>query len=94
MQKQEKLKNRKPILQTKMQKTAKLTNRKENHGLRNNTEGTVLGRKKSQHTADFEKGTRNSPQNPSRLLKTLLLYHSGVKKATDCIYHAHQSITL
>ncbi|ORP07461.1 hypothetical protein B7692_04490 [Streptococcus mitis] len=41
------MKNRKPILQTKVQKTAKLTNRKENHGLRNNTEGTVLGRKKA-----------------------------------------------
>ncbi|ORP04486.1 hypothetical protein B7695_02755 [Streptococcus mitis] len=47
VQKQGKLKNRKPILQTKVQKTAKLTNRKENHGLRNNTEGTVLGRKKA-----------------------------------------------
>ena len=47
MQKWRKLKNRKPILQTKVQKTAKLTNRKENHGLRNNTEGTVLGRKKA-----------------------------------------------
>ena len=47
MQKQEKLKNRKPILQTKVQKTANLANRKENHGLRNNTEGTVLGRKKA-----------------------------------------------
>lgn len=75
VQKQGKLKNRKPILQTKAQKTAKLTNRKENHGLRNNTEVTVLGRKKSQHTADFEKGTRKSPQNPSGFLKTLLLYH-------------------
>ena len=47
MQKQGKLENRKPILQTKAQKTTDLTNRKENHGLRNNTEGTVLGRKKA-----------------------------------------------
>ncbi len=49
MQKQGKMKNRKPILQTKVQKTAKLTNITENHGLRNNTEGTVLGRKKPAH---------------------------------------------
>ena len=47
MQKQGKLKDRKPILQTKAQKTAKLTNKTEIHGLRNNTEGTVLGRKKA-----------------------------------------------
>ena len=33
VQKQGKLKNRKPILQTKVQKTTNLTNRKENHGL-------------------------------------------------------------
>lgn len=39
MQKQGKLKNRKPILQTKAQKTAKLTNRKENHGLRSRLSG-------------------------------------------------------
>lgn len=39
MQKQGKLENRKPILQTKAQKTTDLTNRKENHGLRSRLSG-------------------------------------------------------
>ena len=71
MQKQGKLKNRKPILQTKVQKTAKLTNITENHGLRNNTEGTFLGRKKRTFPAlrffDTQKFLKNKPK---RLTKT------------------------
>lgn len=54
------LKNRKLILQTKVQKTAKLTNRKVNHGLRNNTEGTVLGRKKANLFANLLTISKNN----------------------------------
>ena len=65
------MKNRKPILQTKVQKTVNLTNRKENHRLRNNTEGTVLGRKKLTFPAlrffDTQKFLKNKPK---RLTKT------------------------
>ena len=56
MQKQGKMKNRKPILQTKAQKTAKVTSKVESWTTKQHGKDS-FGTKKSQHTADFEKGT-------------------------------------
>ena len=75
MQKQGKLKNRKPFLQTKAQKNDKIDKCNGESWTTRQHGRDSFRTKKSQHTADFEKGTRKSPQNPSRLLKTLLLYH-------------------